>query len=155
MDLLRSQHHRALDAIVRQDVPRAHGPDYWERRAELPSGPRAVVVLYLAANAADGDGFPAIYLDLDLDAEELVEAAAHVGAAAHAALFRRVEQVLPADARDDRERLCDFVLEHEERFEAFDAAYYALEDRGDVLIEHLIRYLLAHPDEFAPYRRGG
>jgi hypothetical protein len=38
-----------------------------------------------------------------------------------------------------------------ELFVNFDEEYDALEDAGDVLLEHLIRYTLDHPDEFSAY----
>ena len=150
--LLRSRHHRALATIVTEGMPGRHGSSFMDQRGGIEAGPRAVAVLFFAASTADCDGFPAVYYDLGDLAEELVWAAEHVGAGAYADLFRRAEKAIPEDARSDTTGREAFVLDHQHLFEAFDEAYYALENAGDILLEHAIRYMLAHPDEFTPYR---
>ncbi len=152
MGLLRGEHHRALASMVDEGMPARHGASLLEQRDRLEPGPRAVVILYLAANAIDCDGFSAAYTDLDLPVGELVWAARHVGTRAHAELLHDVERSIPAHARQDPHALYAFVLDNDELFEAFGAEYYALEDSGDVLLEHLIRYTLERPLEFDPYR---
>ena len=150
--LLRSHHHRALASIVTEGMPARHGRSFMDQRDGMETGPHAVAVLFFATSTADCDGFPALYYDLGDLTEELVWAAEHVGAGAYADLFRRAEQAIPEDARSDPTKREAFVLDHQNLFEAFDEAYYALENAGDVLLEHAIRYLLAHPEEFTPYR---
>lgn len=150
--LLGSRHHRALASIVTEGMPARHGNSFMGERDELGPGPRAVAVLFFAASTADCDGFPAVYYDLGDLTEDLVWAAEHVGAGAYADLFRRAEDAIPEDARSDPTRREVFVLDHPDVFEAFDDAYYALENAGDILLEHTIRYVLAHPGEFSSYR---
>lgn len=151
--LLHSPDHRAVTAILHRGIDAVHGDDAWARREQLTAEVRAAWVADHVVNAISSDGFPAAFTDVDASADELVWAAERVGATAHAAALAHAAAAFPPEVRADAAARSDHLVDHGELILAeAEAVHHGLEDQGDILLEHVIRFVLAHPEAFAPYR---
>lgn len=148
-------------AQIEAGIDRSLGPFAIDHVSVLNEGQSAIVTLSWALTETYGDGFQVIYERGDDDVDErLVWAAARVGASAWSDLFRRAREVLPTEARGDALLREAFVTAHEMEWDpdsdtdpagpldVFDDEFYALEDRGDSLWDHMVRYIDANPSEF-------
>jgi hypothetical protein len=128
-------------------IERVHGADIHEQLDRLPPGVRAVVTLDEAIKRTYGDGLESLYAyGADGICDEVVRAAGHLGA--YAELFRSAAAVLPAEVRREQRTREVFLVDHPDVLADHDRRFYALEDAGDVLIDHVLRYVETHPEEF-------
>lgn len=135
-------------------------PDAVHELDHLNEGQAAIVVLDSFFGSFYGDGIDAAYQRLDVDGAPLRLAAAAelVGADGYADVFAQIEQSLPLHVRENAADLRPYLegLETEAWDAGDDATYleayadriYQLEDSGDVVWQHMARYVEHHPDQF-------
>ena len=140
-------------------IRRVH-PDEFGALDELNEGQAAIVLLGAFFDSFYGDGIDAAYQRLAIDGapRRLSAAAELVGAATYADVFARVEQSLPPGIRDisselrshleDREAEAWDASEDDSLLQPFEDQIYRLEDDGDLLWQHIARYVEQHPDQF-------
>lgn len=138
----------ALGQIV-DAIAREHGDRFMDRLGALAPGERAIAVLEYVTRTTYAEGLQAVYTTaIDDLGEEVKRAARQVGAMAYADLFRRANEALPADVRQDRTRRETYLLDNPAALDRYEDEFYALEDAGDVLVVHAVRYVETHPGEF-------
>ena len=129
--------------------------DWAGRLDELGPHHRALMVIDRFVSAAYGGGLAAPYRDLPIDelGRRLVEATAFVGAPAFAALFRRIDEALPPEARASHARreayLVDRLMVEEDTawFDRFEEEFDTL-DEGNALHAQLVAHIDANPAVF-------
>ena len=134
-------------------------PDVVEALDRLNEGQAAIVMLHAFFGNLYGDGIDAAYQRLAVDGgpRRLVESAELVGATAYAEVFEELARSLPPLVRDEfvglrtyLEDLEDAALDADDRspFWDYEDRLFQLEDDGDVIWQHMARYVEQRPDQF-------
>jgi hypothetical protein len=135
-------------------------PDVLDALDKLNEGQAAIVLLNAFFDELNGDGIDAAYQRLTVDGapRRLTAAAELVGADAYADVFAQVEQSLPPGIRDNSTALRSHLEDRESAaldsgdedtiLRAYEDQIYKLEDEGNLIWHHMVRYVEHHPDQF-------